>query len=571
MVTCPRFSRAALLAVSLLSAAAHAADPPGGGAASRPVVGESGAVLAGRYALSRSDLDVATDDLLKALAADPHNRDLRRQAFSAALLGGRPEAVKLAHDLSADPAVATDPAALLVLADQDVRAGQWAAAEAKFAALPAEGVTQVLQPLLVAWAQQGGGAADLALSTLRPFVEGTRYRGVFALHAALINDLAGHADAAAPLYRQAVVEFGSLNLRLGCIVASWQARTGHEAEARATIRAMADGNPDLAIAEPALELAAAQPQVTNAADGIAEAYVALAATLQQQQATDFSVLLLRLALDLRPGFTSARLLMSDIQSAVGQLDAASATLAPVPAADPLIAVVRMRQARLSERLGHLDDAARILEQAARENPQQPEPLSLLADMQAGQTHYAEAVATYGRAIARLPVQGADDWTLFYQRGVAYDHAHQWPMAEADFLHALSLSPDQPFVLNYLAYAWAEQGRNLPRARQMIDHAAALRPNEGAILDSLGWIMLLQGDKAGAVHWLERAVELLPEDSTVNGHLGDAYEAVGRRMEAQTQWREALILNPDPPDAAKLQAKLAGPGPVRAPSAERRSE
>jgi Flp pilus assembly protein TadD len=232
--------------------------------------------------------------------------------------------------------------------------------------------------------------------------------------------------------------------------------------------------------------------------------------------------------------------------------------------------VRLRQARLSERLGHVDEAQRILEQVAQDYPQRPEPLTQLADMQAGQNHYTEATATYGRAIDRLTRPVASDWTLFYQRGVAYDHAHQWTQAEADFLHALELSPDQPFVLNYLAYAWAEQGRNLPRARQMIERAAQLRPNEGAILDSLGWVMLLQGDKAGAIRWLERAVELLPEDSTVNGHLGDAYAATGRRVEAQTQWRRALILNPEPQDAAKLQAKLAGTAPATA-TAERRVE
>ncbi len=125
---------------------------------------------------------------------------------------------------------------------------------------------------------------------------------------------------------------------------------------------------------------------------------------------------------------------------------------------------------------------------------------------------------------------------------------------------MDLSPNQPYVLNYLGYAWTEQGRNLPRARQMIERAAAERPNDGAIADSLGWVMLQQGDRVDAVHWLERAVELDPEDSTVNGHLGDAYWASGRRMEAKAQWRRALILNPDPKEAAQLNAKLAGTPP-----------
>ncbi len=105
VMNCPLFSRAALLALSLLSAcaAANAEDPPGGGAASRPIVGASGAFLVGRYAMGRTDLDVATDDFLKALAADPQNTELQQQAFDAALLVGRPEALSLARQLSLQP------------------------------------------------------------------------------------------------------------------------------------------------------------------------------------------------------------------------------------------------------------------------------------------------------------------------------------------------------------------------------------------------------------------------------------------------------------------------------------
>jgi Flp pilus assembly protein TadD len=111
------------------------------------------------------------------------------------------------------------------------------------------------------------------------------------------------------------------------------------------------------------------------------------------------------------------------------------------------------------------------------------------------------------------------------------------------------------VLNYLAYSWADMGHHLNEARQMIQRAAERRPNDGAITDSLGWVMFRQGDTKGAVKTLERAVELEPEDATINGHLGDAYWAVGRRVEAQYQWRRALTLNPAPDDAAKLEAKL----------------
>lgn len=559
----PRAIRPVLLALTLLSACA-AADPDdaASGSFARPMVGASGAYLTGRHAQRDTNLPVAADGLLKALAADPGNAELQQQAFLAAIMAGRPEAAQLARKLP------SNPSAILVLADQDARAGRWREAEARFATLPAQGPTQVLRPLLLAWAQQGAGNTDQALDTLRPFVGAARYRGVFALHSAMIDDLAGRSAEAARLYGVAIVEYGTPNLRLGTLVASWEGRSGHEDQARATIRAMVDGSPDLSIAEPALLQVAARPQVASAADGLAEAYLALAAALQRQDATDFSLMLLRLAIDMRPGFTPARLLASDIQLAGGQLQAAGDTLAPTPPSDPLIAVVQMRQAQLAERAGRSADAQLILQQLAQAYPDRPEPWSQLGGLQSRENHYADAVDSYTGAIDRLDRAGGSNWALYYQRGMAYDRIHRWPAAEADFLRALELSPNQPFVLNYLGYAWAEQGRNLPRARQMLERAVQLKPNDGSIVDSLGYVLLLQGDHADAIRLLEHAVELMPEDSTVNGHLGDAYMATGRPAEAQTQWRRALLLNPEPQDEASLQAKLAG---VAAPAAAKAAQ
>ncbi len=561
MVNRPATTRATLLALCLLSACAAAdpADVPG--PASRPVVGASGQLLVARFALARTDLDTAAGDFLTALKADPANSELRQQAFTAAVLAGRPEALDLARGLP------SDPAAILVLAGADAKAGDWAGAQRRFAALPGSGATQVLRPLLLAWSQQGAGATDDALATLRPHVEGTRYRGVFALHAALINDLAGRKAEAARLYRMAVVEYGSLNLRLGTIAASWQARSGQGAEARATVRATVQASPDLSIAEPAMQLAVANLDVGSATAGLAEAYLALAATLPRQDAPEFSLLLLRLALDLRPDFTAARLLSAEVDASGGQFQAAAAALAPVSDSDELSALAQLRRAQYVDRSGDSADAQRMLEQLAERYRQRPEPLTVLGDMQRQQGHFAQAAETYGRAIARLGQPGAGDWALFYEQGVAYDRAHDWPHAEADLRHALELSPDQPYALNYLGYAWTEQGRNIVQARQMIERAVELRPNDGSIVDSLGWVLLQQGDKAGAIRLLERAVELQSEDSTINGHLGDAYMAAGRRREAEVQWRRALILNPEPQEATALNAKLAGAmAPVRRPDA-----
>jgi Flp pilus assembly protein TadD len=111
------------------------------------------------------------------------------------------------------------------------------------------------------------------------------------------------------------------------------------------------------------------------------------------------------------------------------------------------------------------------------------------------------------------------------------------------------------VLNYLGYTWADQGRNLDRAKAMLLRATELRPQDGNIADSLGWALFRVGDLRGAVTWLEKAVELEPRSAVINDHLGDAYWAAGRQREARFQWRRALNLDPEPEDGPKIEAKL----------------
>lgn len=146
--------------------------------------------------------------------------------------------------------------------------------------------------------------------------------------------------------------------------------------------------------------------------------------------------------------------------------------------------------------------------------------------------------------------------MFYARGICYERAGDWPPAEADFLRALELAPEQPLVLNYLGYSWVEQGLHLDRARDMLERAVELRPRDGFIVDSLGWVLYRLGDYEGAVEKLERAVELQADDPTINDHLGDAYWRVGRRTEARFQWQRALSFEPESvEDVRRIRRKL----------------
>lgn len=552
MLVSPR--RLALLAAALLAGCAaggvpDAAAPPGAGAP--PRVTAAGAYLAGRFAAAETDTATAADQLLQALRLAPEEEEVLNRAFLATVLDGRPEAVRLARRLP------RSELADMLLVGADAMAGRWERAETRLRAMPRGGSAQVLQPLLLAWAQAGRGATDAALATLRPQVEGNRLRGLAALHAAMIADLANRPREAEQLARIALAETPEPNLRLVQVVAGILERGGRSVEAMRLVDSVTASGDELSLIstpEERRRLLRGRA-VASAVEGMAEAQLALASALRGQAAPDLTLLLARLSLRLRPDFAPAMLLAADALAEERHPESALAVLRDVPRDDPLSPLVALRRATLLDRLDRPEEAIATLRRLAEQRPQSLQPQARLGDLLRGRERWAESAEAYTAALARVPQPGREHWPLFYARGIALERAGRWEQAEADFQRALALSPEQPYVLNYLGYTWVEHGTRLPEARAMLERAAELRPQDGNIADSLGWALYKLGDLPAAVRWLEKAVELESRNSVINDHLGDVYWAAGRRVEAQYQWRRALTLEPEPGDAPRIAAKL----------------
>lgn len=549
--------RALLLAVALLSACG-AAGSPGGPAAAQGRApadppGAFGPYLAGRFAQSEADTRAAADRLLEALRRDPEQTEIVARAFVASVLDGRPEALRLARRMP-DNQVAS-----LLLVGAEAQAGRWDATEHRIRALPRQGPSALLGPLLLAWAQQGKGQTDQAIATLRPLAEGGRLRGIHALHLALVADLGGRGAEAERYARMALAETPDPSLRLLQLAGGILARSGREAEALQLMEGLSRGLGDLALAagtEAERRALIAGRGVASPVEGMAEAHLALAAALRGQGG-ESGLLLARLALRLRPNFAPVLLLVAEHYGEERQPEAAIAALEQMPAGDPLARVGALRRAALLDRMDRVAEAEAAYRRIGAEQPAAPQPFARLGDMLRSRSRFAEAAVAYDEAVTRLGTPQASEWPLLYARGIAHERAGNWPRAEADFQRALELSPEQPYVLNYLAYTWVEMGRNLSEARRMLERAVELRPNDGNIVDSLGWALFKLGDIPGAVRWLERAVELEPRNSVINDHLGDAYWVAGRRREAEFQWRRALALEPEAAEIPKIEAKLRG--------------
>jgi tetratricopeptide (TPR) repeat protein len=195
---------------------------------------------------------------------------------------------------------------------------------------------------------------------------------------------------------------------------------------------------------------------------MAEAHLALAGALRGQGAAEFSLALTRLALRLRPGFAPALLLAADALMDERSSRRRWRMLDQVPADDPLAAHGRAapRDVCSTGSTGP-DEAAASSAPPRRAGLSAPQPHARLGDMLRGRSRWAEAAAAYDEALAR-PAPGPAQLAAVLRRGIALERAGRWPPAEADFRRALELSPEQPYVLNYLGYTWVERARTWPR-------------------------------------------------------------------------------------------------------------
>ena len=158
--------------------------------------------------------------------------------------------------------------------------------------------------------------------------------------------------------------------------------------------------------------------------------------------------------------------------------------------------------------------------------------------------YPEAIKAYVAAelFARAEDPSRLNQAFYFQVGVAYERAGNFPEAERNFRHCLELAPDHAEAMNYLGYSLAERGERLAEARDLIAGALKVEPENPAYLDSMAWVYFKLGKAAEGLPLMERAIALSDKpDATLYDHLGDILAALGRQPEAQRSWRRSLEL------------------------------
>ncbi len=279
------------------------------------------------------------------------------------------------------------------------------------------------------------------------------------------------------------------------------------------------------------------PLITNPSQGIFYLFQDLASVFNRPGTEDHALMYAALARAMMPDNPFITLQMGQILGDIGAEGQADALYQRLPSTHPLFWLSGLYRAHLNIKDENNDDALNILQPIYQKYPENRSIKTLYADLLKSNFRFAEALPLYDSLIQAS--QNAPEGDFYASRGMCYERLKQWDAAEKDLLRAIELNPQDPVILNYLAYSWIDRGVNLDRALALLEKALALAPNNPEILDSLAWGHHKKGDHDRALEGLQKAVTLSPAEPLILSHYGDVLWAAGKYRLATFAWDSAL--------------------------------
>ena len=517
---------------------------------------DAGSYLAARLAGHEQDYEHAAAYFTRSLEGDPENAGLLESAIVAYMgLGDFVQATPLAQRMAA--LGYESQTANIVIAVDAARTGDWPAI---FEMLESgRTISPLVDGLMQGWASLGQGRMSRAVTSFDEVI-GLRGLQAFGLyHKALALALAGDFEGADAIFSMSP-EDGMQRTRQSVIAyAEILSQLDRNTDAVAMLDSIFGPEQDAAIVDLRYRLGAGEPIafdfVKSASDGIAEVLYSLASALEGEADDGYVLIYARATAALRPDHTEANILAGRMLVNLGRYDLANDAYARVPRDDMSYHTAELGRSDALRQAGKMDEAIEVLQALALSHASMPLVHASLGDLLRQNGDMRAANAAYSTAIELYDDSDSAKWFVLYTRGITYERLGEWAPAEADFRASLALNPGHPSVLNYLGYSLVEKQIKLDEALEMIQEAAAARPDSGAIIDSLGWVLYRLGRYDEAVDYMEHAAELEPVDPIVNDHLGDVLWAVGRTIEARFQWHRALSFDPTEEDAARIRRKL----------------
>lgn len=275
-----------------------------------------------------------------------------------------------------------------------------------------------------------------------------------------------------------------------------------------------------------------------------------------------------------PDSDKVRWYLGAVYEEIGKPDIAVQHYKEIQANSPYFAEAIIHTAQLYKSRNQLEKAVETVERGLAQQDDVPTLYAFYATLLDDQKSYKQAAKMLSSAIGKFP----DNTQLHFFLGTMHDRMGNSSETIRQMLKVLELDKDHVQALNYLAYTYAELGKNLDEAFDLATRALDLQPNDGYILDTVGWIHFKRGENEKAIQYLEAAVKAKGDEAIISEHLGDAYLRHQMWQKAQKMYRRAAELEGDQNRVRKIQEKIANvesqiqkptrmPASVTAPQAE----
>ena len=504
-----------------------------------------GNYLVGRIAHIRQDYGVAAQYYVKSIENGLVNDDIIGKTYIIlASLGNIDDAVKYANMAkeNGDKNNFID----VINAVHDFKFKDYKKARKQINNISEKTYKNFISPLFNAWSYVGEKDYNGAKKELQKISDINEMRTVYLIHRGLIAEYFGYDNEAQGFYYAVINNDNTdMSFRALQIISNFLVRQGQKERAINLVnKYYASSNMKEMLSSLLEKIENSDektPSIVNTPEiGISEVFLEVALLFKAVPVGyDYAQMYISISQYFNPNNDIAKLAMADIYEEREMFDEANRYYDLINKKSEIYYPAQIKKANNLSAQKEYDAAIRVLKKVSRATPNNFQVLSNIGDILRISNNQQDAIKYYNEAIKSIFYETEKHWPVYYALAVSYDRNNEWDKAEENLQKALKLSNRNPQVLNYLGYSWLKHNTDINKAASFILEAYEKEPNDGIIIDSLGWFYFNIGDYQKAITYLEKASELNPQNAIISDHLGDAYWLGGRKYEAVFLWKQAL--------------------------------
>lgn len=504
-----------------------------------------GNYLAGRVAHIRQDYNNAAKYYIKALEKGINNEDILSKTYIIlASQGDIEKAAKYANIArqNGDKNNFID----IINAVLSFKNKDYETARSHINKIKDKTYKNLISPLFNAWSYVGDNDYEKAVEELKKISTEPEMKTVYNLHRGLIAEIFDKKDEAATFYEEIINDKSmDVSFRALQIISNFFVRQGQKEKASKLVtRYYGSSNMKEMLSSLNKKIEddneKTSPIVQTPTIGASEVFLEIALLFKSVPVGyEYAQMYMAISKYLNPDNDITKIAMADIFDEREMYSEANKYYDSIKEKSEMYYPAQLKKANnlLTEK--KYDEAITTLKKLLRKNPNNFQVLFNLGDALRISNNQEDAIKYYNEAIGTIFYESEKYWPIYYALAVSYDKNNEWMKAEQNLEKALDLSNRHPQILNYLGYSWLKNGINTDKAVSYILEAYEKEPNDGVIIDSLGWVYFKTGDYKNAILYLEKASELNPQNAIISDHLGDAYWLGGRKNEAIYLWKQAL--------------------------------